>query len=171
MILKSFFTFLILFVHLSCLSQDFKIGIVEVKPLPKGIFPFVFYKDSVSKEYIEKYMLINGKFINHSFARPIELSSDFDMLTFFTFLKKAVNEVDNETKFENKTPILQVFLTDGMNKIDSIQSFSIKHANLVFEKTLDRCFVIFHRSNYDKILFTFNSIVSIDRPRYFEIVK
>ena len=113
-------------------------------------------------------MLINGKFIKSFFCRPTELSENFNMLTFFTFFKESVNEVN----FPNETsPMIEVFLTDGMNKIDSIQLFNSNHANLVFEKTLDKCFSNFQRIDYDKIVFSVSSIQNTYSPRYFEIVK
>ncbi len=168
MIKKTLFGLLILFSFFNSFSQDLKIGIVQVNPLPKGIFPVVFYQDSISEEYIEKFMLINGKFIKRSFCRPTELEKNFNMIAFFTFFKESVNEAD---KIDEATPIIEVFLTDGMNKIDSIQLYSTKHADLVFGKTLDRCFANIQRNDYDKILLAIKSIQSTYSPKYFEVVK
>jgi hypothetical protein len=114
---KTLFGLLILFSFFNSFSQDLKIGIVQVNPLPKGIFPEVFYQDSISEEYIEKFMLINGRFIKNSFCRPTELEKNFNMIAFFTFFKESVNEAN---EIDENSPIIEVFLTVGLNKIDSI---------------------------------------------------
>jgi hypothetical protein len=93
---------------------------------------------------------------------------DFSMISFFTFFKESVNEANG---IDGIKPIIEVFLTDGMNKIDSIQLYSTKHADIVFSKTLDRCFANFQRIDYDKILLTINSIQSTYKSKYFEVVK